>query len=127
MGQLIVPASGLVYVDTNAVIYHVEQLEPHYSAALPLWEAVDAGLAQVVTSELTLLEVLVKPLRDGNQQLVHLFEQVLYHTTGITTAPIDRTILEQAARLRATCQIKTPDAIHAATASRNSSDSVGGW
>ena len=116
MGQLVLPASGLLYVDTNAVIYRVEQIEPYLTAAAPLWDALDAGLRQVVTSELTLLEVLVKPLRDGNAALAALYRQVLLGTLGFTCAPVSRAVLESAAQIRAAHRLKTPDSIHAATA-----------
>jgi predicted nucleic acid-binding protein len=116
MGQLTLPLSGTVYVDTNAVIYRVEQIEPNLTASANLWIALDAGLASVVTSELTLLEVLVKPLRDGNTTLASLYRTVLLGTAGLTSVPITRSILESAAQLRAAHQLKTPDAIHAATA-----------
>lgn len=116
MGQLKLPSAGSLYVDTNAVIYRVEQIEPYLTASAPLWDALDAGTVSVVTSELTLLEVLVKPLRDGNSALASLFRTVLLGTAGFTCLPITRSILESAAQLRASCQLKTPDAIHAATA-----------
>jgi predicted nucleic acid-binding protein len=76
MGQLTVPAAGRVYVDTNTVVYHVERIEPYFTAAGPLWDALDKGAVEVETSELSLLEVLVKPLRDGNTTLAALFRRV---------------------------------------------------
>jgi predicted nucleic acid-binding protein len=115
MGQLTVPTSGTVYVDTNTVIYHLERIEPYYTAAKPLWLALDQGRVPVMTSELALLEVLVKPLRDGRTDLATLYRNVLLATSGLTCAPITRAILEMAASLRATRNLKTPDAIHAAT------------
>jgi predicted nucleic acid-binding protein len=115
MGQLKVP-TGLVYVDTNAVIYHVERIEPYRTAAESLWTDLDAGKAQVATSDLSLLEVLVKPLREGNSFLVALYRTVLLGTVGLQCLPITRQVLETAARLRADHNLKTPDAIHAATA-----------
>jgi predicted nucleic acid-binding protein len=116
MGQLSVPPSGTVYVDTNAVIYRVERIEPYLTASAPLWDALDHGAAQVETSELTLLEVLVKPLRDGNTTLVTLFRSVLLGTVGLRCLPVSLRVLELAAELRARYGLKTPDAIHAATA-----------
>jgi predicted nucleic acid-binding protein len=98
------------------VIYRIEQIEPYLTAAAPLWDALDAGTVQVATSELTLLEVLVKPLRDGNFTLAALFRSMLLGTAGLTCYPITRAVLESAAQLRAAQQLKTPDAIHAATA-----------
>jgi predicted nucleic acid-binding protein len=77
------------------------------------------GQREVVTSELTLLEVLVKPLKSSDQKLADLFRQVLFGTTGLTCMPIDRHVLELAAQLRASYQLRTPDAIHAATALRS--------
>jgi hypothetical protein len=100
MGRLTVPASGVVYVDANAVIYRVERIEPYLTAAAPLWDAVDAGRARVATSELTLLEALVKPFRDGNAALAALYRQVLLGTIGVTPLPLTRAVLETAARLR---------------------------
>ena len=116
MGQLALPTSGTVYVDTAAVIYRVEQIEPYLTAGAPLWDAVDRGDRQVATSELTLLEVLVKPLRDNDGVLVGLYRRVLLETMGVTCHPIALAVLESAARLRAHHNLTTPDAIHAATA-----------
>jgi predicted nucleic acid-binding protein len=70
----------------------------------------------VATSQLTLLEVLVKPLRDGNAALANLFRGVLLGTTGFDCLPIQLSTLEVAAQIRAQHSLKTPDAIHAATA-----------
>ena len=116
MGQLSVPASGTVYVDTNAVIYRIERIEPYLTASAPLWDGLDQGIVQVETSELTLLEVLVKPLRDGNASLVTLYRTVLLGTAGFRCLPVSLRVLELAAELRARHGLKTPDAIHAATA-----------
>lgn len=116
MGTLALPASGSVYVDTNAIIYRVEAVPPYLDVAKPLWDALDAGTQVVVTSELSLLEVLVKPLQLGNVALQALFQGTLYGTPGFACVPITRQTLETAAQLRATIGLKTPDAIHAATA-----------
>ena len=116
MGVIALPRSGSVYVDTNSVIYLVERIEPYLSASAPLWNALNAGAQPVVTSQLTLLEVLVKPLRDGNAVVAEVFRRVLLGTAGMTCSPISLSVLEGAARLRAAHNLKTPDAVHAATA-----------
>ena len=62
-GTLAVPPSGTIYLDTQIIIYAVER-HPTYGPALePLWEAAVAGEPRVVTSELTLMEVLGTPMR----------------------------------------------------------------
>lgn len=60
--------------------------------------------------------MLVKPIHDANDLLQQLFTEVMYSTPGFSCIPISRQVLEVAAQLRATINIKTPDAIHAATA-----------
>jgi predicted nucleic acid-binding protein len=60
--------------------------------------------------------VLVKPLRDGNATLVALFRAVLLGTAGLRCVSVSLRVLELAAELRAQHALKTPDAIHAATA-----------
>jgi predicted nucleic acid-binding protein len=119
MGRLTLPSAGPIYVDANSVIYRVESLEPYSSASSPLWEALQAGSCQVVSSELTLLEVLVKPLRDGNLALAAVYRRILLATNGLVCLAIDQEILELAGRIRADHRLKTPDAIHAATAIRS--------
>lgn len=69
----------------------------------------------MISSELILLEVLVAPLRNNNNFLVADYEQLLLNS-GMQLIPIDQSILRQAANLRATTNLKTPDAIHWATA-----------
>jgi predicted nucleic acid-binding protein len=105
-----------MYVDTSAIIYAVERVEPYLTASRPLWDALTAGTLAVVTSQMALLEVLVKPIQNGDQQLATRYRHILLTATGLDCRPIDLTILEQAAVLRATHGLKTPDAIHAATA-----------
>lgn len=86
-----------------------------------LWLTVSAGQVTVVTSELTLLEVLVKPLKVGDATTATLFRTVLKHTSDVQMLPITQSVLEAAANLRATLGLKTPDAIHVATALLNGS------
>lgn len=113
MGALTLPAAGSVYVEANAVIYAVEKIEPYSSFLVPLWAAVQAGHLSIVTSELTWLETLVKPIRENNAALERLFRDFLT-AQEVQLLPANLAIWEQAARLRA-LGLKTPDALHAAT------------
>lgn len=113
MGTLILPPAGSVYVDANTVIYAVEKIEPYKSFLDPLWSATLAGQVSIVTSELTWLETLTKPLREGNAILESLFRAFLT-AKEIHLVPATLAIWEEAAKLRA-LGLKTPDALHAAT------------
>jgi predicted nucleic acid-binding protein len=114
VGALTLPASGAVYVDANAVIYAVEKIEPYCSLLEPLWQAAQAGSSQIVTSELTWLETLTRPLRDGNSTLEALFRGFL-SAGEVQLVPATLALWEHAAHLRAV-GLRTPDALHAATA-----------
>jgi len=115
VGALSLPASGLVYLDANPIIYTVEK-HPVYGPLLqPLWHAAQAGTIEVVSSELALMEVLVGPLKSGNTALERAYEQALLGTE-MRLLPITQAILREAAGFRATTRLRTPDALHAATA-----------
>ncbi|HET9918738.1 MAG TPA: PIN domain-containing protein [Ktedonobacteraceae bacterium] len=116
MGGLILPAEGTVYLDTNSFIYSVERIDPYRAILDTLWQTVSTGQFTVITSELTLLEVLVKPLKVGDATTAATFRAVLRNTPDVQMLPITQVVLEKAANLRATLNLKTPDAIHAATA-----------
>jgi predicted nucleic acid-binding protein len=121
VGALALPESGTVYLDANGFIYSIERIDPFRAMLDTLWLTVSAGQITVVTSELTLLEVLVKPLKVGDATTATLFRTVLKHTPDVQMLPITQAVLEAAANLRATLGLKTPDAIHVATALLNGS------
>jgi predicted nucleic acid-binding protein len=75
-----------------------------------------AGTIEIVSSELTLMETLVGPLKSGNAALVTAFETALLGS-GMRPLPMTQPGLREAARLRVTTKLRTPDALHAATAS----------
>lgn len=115
MGFLTWSYGDVIYLDAVTVIYSVENVEPYNQLLLPLWSSAAAGQVRLVGSELLLLETLVKPLREQDATLERAFRHILTHS-DLELVPINRTILEQAAHLRATARIHTPDAIHAVTA-----------
>ncbi len=119
MGRVVFPTNGTVYLDANCFIYSIERIDPYRVPLDTLWQAVSGGQITVVTSELTLLEVLVKPLKVGDIATAAIFRAVLQDTPDVRMLPITLSVLEEAAKLRATQNLKTPDALHAATALLN--------
>ena len=116
---LVLPNSSLIYLDTSVVIYSVEQVPDYYQILEPLWEKVEGGEVRVCSSELIVLETLVLPLRTGNQNLLQAYDQLLL-SSSLQLIPIHQEILRNAAQLRGDYNLKTPDAIHLATALRES-------
>jgi len=107
--------AGTIYFDANCFIYSVERIEPYRTNLQPIWERARDGHCRIITSELTVMETLVKPLKDGNASLENGFRALLQGSNEVTLIPVALAILENAARLRASHPIKTPDAIHAAS------------
>jgi len=107
---------GAVAVDTAVFIYFIED-DPRYAPIVrPLFEQADRSERQLVTSALTLLEVLVVPLRAGDRQLAERYESLLTRGRGLRLVDITRAQLEAAASLRAVTGARTPDALQLAAA-----------
>lgn len=115
MGPLTLPTAGSVYIDANAIIYSIERIEPYRGLLGPMWQEAGAGRFTLASSELVVLETLIKPLREGNARLEMLFRSV-FAATEMELIPATLTIWEDAARIRAATGLKTSDALHAATA-----------
>jgi hypothetical protein len=77
MGQLVLPSSSRIYIDTAVAVYSVEWNPNYYSLLEPLWLKLQAGKIEVVSSELILMETLVLPLRNADTFLLNIYEQLL--------------------------------------------------
>ena len=111
MAALALPMTGYVYLDTNCFIYSVERIDPYRAVLDMLWQTVSIRDREllVVTSELTLHEVLVKPLKMQDATTATIFRIILRHSPDVRMSPISQAVLEESARLRATTGLKTPD------------------
>ena len=75
---------GPVAVDTAVFIYFIEEQPRFLPLIATLFKAVARGKRQLVTSGLTLLEVLVVPYRAGNHSLAERYEDALQLAAAIT-------------------------------------------
>lgn len=105
-----------VHIDTNALIYFLEDLAPRSGIVGAVLARMEAGLLRGCSSYVTLLEVLVKPLRDGRGELADAYREILVHSASFALVPLDREVSESAAKIRAKHNFKTPDAIQLASA-----------
>ena len=121
MGQLAFPLYAKVYLDTSPVIYSVEKHAAYWQLLTSLWQSLKVNEIEVYTSELTLLETLVQPIKQNNQTLISAYETLLKNT-DIRLLSISLDVLRESANLRAAQNLKTPDAIHASTAFSASCD-----
>jgi len=108
---------GPVGLDTAVFVYFLEEHPAHLGVVKPIFEAISTGRLSAVTSGLTLLEVLVIPLRKRNVALARSYEDLLAESRGLALAAIDLAQIRGAARLRARWpKLRTPDALQLAAA-----------
>ena len=100
-----------VGIDTAIVIYFIEEHPKFLPLVLPIFREADQGKRDLITSAVTLLEVLVVPYRAGNRALADRYEALLTRSRGIRL--IDATLdqLRAAAQLRAATGVRIPDAL----------------
>ena len=116
MGLLSDVGGGLVALDSSIFIYFIEEHPVYLPLVEPLFEAIDRGDLEAVTSSLTLLEVLVIPYRFGNAVLVERYETLLTKSQGLRLVDLDRDFLRSVAQVRAATRAKVPDAMQLAAA-----------
>lgn len=116
MGLIADVGSGSVALDTSVFIYFIEEEPRFLPHILPLFEQAGRGSRVLVTSTLTLLEVLVVPYRAAARQLAERYEQLLTRGRGVRLVDITRDQLRAAAQLRAATGARTPDALQLVSA-----------
>jgi uncharacterized protein len=102
-----------LYWDSCVVIYRLQAVEPwnrRVAAAMGPLEEV-----RLVVTELTRLECRTGPLRENDREALALFDR-FFARADIDTVSMSRTVFELATELRAQHRLKTPDALHLASA-----------
>ncbi len=107
---------GLLYVETAPFIYFVERHPTYIERMRAVFQHVHPEITPVITSAITLTEVLTLPIKLKQQHYHHEYREMLLNTEAISTLPVDAFIAEQAAHFRAKYSLRTPDALHIATA-----------
>lgn len=122
-----------LYLDTNVFIFAFERQEPIQNRLLRLFGGSTPQQFHLVTSELTLAEALVVPVRnyrsgltrerERGQRLVEQYQGFITTLKGMSVVPVTRDILIRASFLRAEKgRLKLPDAIHLAIAEAEKCD-----
>ena len=106
---------SVVGLDTTPLIYFIEENPRYIDLARPFFEALDRGEFTAVTSVVTLLKVLVHPLRHGDDTLAEQYRRILLGAAGLRTVALTADLAEEASRVRADHGVRTPDAIQLAT------------
>jgi predicted nucleic acid-binding protein len=100
-------------------VYHFEDHPVYGPLTSVLFDAVNRGELRAHLSVLLAGEVLTGPKRDDNARILRLYRHVLNTFPNVTLHPVTLEVMEWASDLRARYGLRTPDAVHVATAQLN--------
>jgi predicted nucleic acid-binding protein len=103
-----------IFFDTNVFIYMFEGLEPNRTRMLGIRRRMLERGDQIVTSAMTLGELLVKPTKLGQVSLIEQYDRAVRSTAQVIS--FDAQVAWRFASLRATHNIRSADAIQLACA-----------
>jgi predicted nucleic acid-binding protein len=99
-----------IFFDTNLFIYLLEDFGEFGQRVTALMRRMSERHDELLTSTMTLGEVLVKPLSVGHISWANRYE-ILLDTPGVVVIPFDRDCARVYAGLRQDKALKAPDAI----------------
>lgn len=111
-------------VDTVVFVYFLEHHPRHYAKAKTLFQRIETGELTGVISTLVFAELLVPAYRANDMERAEMLIQLLTSFPNLQALPLTSEISAEAARLRAVHGMRTPDAIHAATALKMNVDGI---
>jgi predicted nucleic acid-binding protein len=83
-----------VAIDTAPFIYFIEQHPTFLSKVEAIFESAERGEIRAITSVLTLLEVLIHPIRNGRTDLADEYRRILLGSAAIRVFPVDAAVAE---------------------------------
>jgi predicted nucleic acid-binding protein len=111
----LVSSPAFAFLDASALIYLVEAGEPFAARVRRELGALleSAPSTAVALSRLTWLECRIRPLREGDTQVLAAFD-AFFARPDIVWVELDAQVVELATAIRALARLKTPDALQAA-------------
>jgi predicted nucleic acid-binding protein len=107
---------SVIALDTSVFIYHFEDHPEYRDITALVLDAVSRGECRAIVSELSLMELIVRPLRMEMQDVADEYEALISHFPHLTLEPMTRAVVLKAAAVRAEYGLRTPDAMIIATA-----------
>lgn len=106
-----------LFLDANIIIYRVEAFEPYNQLVFSTVQELVAlhPYSGFAVSRLSMMECLVKPLRDQNTADINRYRG-FFASAGLQIVEVSSLVIETATLLRARHGLRTPDAIQAASA-----------
>ncbi len=105
-----------IAIDTMIFIYAFEEHPAHASFLRSFFSALEKGEMESVTSSVTMTECFTQPYRVKDFTLAAQYMALFRNFPHLSVVPVTDDIAERAAFLRASQNLKTPDALQLATA-----------
>ncbi len=112
----------IIGVDTSPFIYFLEKKETYLVFLKDFFRLCSEGAFEIVTSSITLAEILVNPYKNKNEDIAESYLEILENSKGLRIINIDIPISKQAAKLRSNYSIRTPDALQISAAINSNAD-----
>ena len=106
--------AGVVGLDTSIFIYHLEANPTYTTLTKTVFENLEGGKFQGVTSTITLMELTVLPWRMGHENIAREYEALLVNFPNLSILDIDRDVARLGAKLRADFNVSPADALQVA-------------
>ena len=110
--------SNVIALDTSIFIYYIEKHEKYCLLLDEIFERCNTKLNEfkIITSTISLIEVLVKPIKEKQEEIANKYLDILLSSENVFVIMIDVNIAKKSAELRAKYNfLRTPDAIQLAT------------
>ena len=111
-----------IFLDTAPLIHLFEEHDEFLPVVQQVLDEAHNSGADLVTSMVTYIEILTAPLRSGAKVLASRYREYLTNSEGLSIYPLNVSVGDEAARLRAEHGLRTPDAIQIATATTCGAD-----
>lgn len=105
-----------IALDTSVFIYQLEANARYLALTDQIFTWIERPGGKAVTSTITMMELLVQPYRAADQEQADEFYVLLSTYPNLQWIAPNLEIADRAAQLRAIHGLRTPDALHAATA-----------
>ena len=106
-----------IFLDANTIIYLLEAVDPFFSQVQNILKTLHQQhpSAELAVSRLSLLECMVKPMRDNDADTLLQYQQ-FFSAPTLQIIELSAAVVAEATSIRAYSNLKTPDALQAASA-----------
>ncbi len=113
-----------IFLDTAPLIYFFEENSAYFKMVEPFFLANKKGSFNILSSVITLSEILIRPMLLNDNHLTEVYRDSLSNSTNFKLVEVNKDIAVLASELRVKYGYKTPDALILASAISSNADYI---